>query len=75
MEFTNMESKVYYIWAIRNEAKGYWISGGYTPALTLNVINSFYLPCVWYSYVGKKASINFPRSPYSTSAKLLRMRD
>lgn len=75
VEFTNMESMVYYIWAIRNENDGFWISGGYTPALTLNEINDYYLPCVWYSYVGKKASIDSPYSQYSSPAKLLRMRD
>jgi len=57
VEFSNLESMVYYIWAMRNEADGFWISGGSTPVLTLNAVNAFYLPCVWYSYMEKKSAI------------------
>ena len=57
VEFSNLESMVYYIWATRNEGDGIWISGGYTPVLTLNAVNAFYLPCAWYSYLDKKTTI------------------
>jgi hypothetical protein len=57
VEFSNLEAMVYYIWATRNEGDGIWISGGYTPVLTLNAVNAFYLPCVWHSYLDKKTTI------------------
>ena len=59
VEFSNMEPIVYYIWAFLDETNGYWMSGGYTPALTLNEINSFLIPCEWFSYVEKKASFRY----------------
>lgn len=57
--FSNMESMAYYIYAVRNEAEGFWITGGYTPVLTLNEINSFLLPCAWYYFDDMKASAQY----------------
>ena len=75
VEFAHLESMVYYIWATRDEPDGSWIMGGYTPALILNNVNGFYLPCVWYSYLEKKAFDTYPRSQYSSPAKLIRNLD
>jgi hypothetical protein len=55
VEFSNLESTVYYLWAYLDEPEGYWISGGYTPALTLNEINSFLIPCQWFLHGEKKS--------------------
>jgi hypothetical protein len=55
VEFSNLGPIVYYLWAFRNEAGGIWISGGYTPALTLNQVNSFPVSCQWFPYEEKKA--------------------
>lgn len=70
VEFANLESMVYYIYAVLNEADGFWITGGYTPVLSLNEINSFLLPCNWYYFDEMKA-----KSQYSApAAELRRMR-
>jgi PKD repeat protein len=45
--FMNMESIVYYVWAYKEEAEGMWVSGGYTPAISLNETNTFSVPCIW----------------------------
>jgi hypothetical protein len=60
VEFSNMDPIVYYLWAFLDEADGYWISGGYTPVLNLNEINSFLIPCEWFSHVQTKATLPFP---------------
>lgn len=70
VEFTNLESMVYYIYAVRNEAEGFWITGGYTPVLALNEINSFLLPCEWYRFDEKKVSRH-----YFPTADFLRILD
>jgi hypothetical protein len=60
VEFSNLDPIVYYIWAFRDEPDGYWMSGGYTPALVLNEPNSFLIPCEWfYHTVTKSGSSNF----------------
>ena len=55
VEFSNLDPIVYYIWAFRDEADGFWISGGYTPALTLNQVNSFLVSCQWFFHEEQKA--------------------
>jgi hypothetical protein len=70
VEFSNMKPIVYYLWAFQDEALGYWMSGGYTPVLTLNELNSFLIPCEWFSHVEKKASPS-----YLPPGKMLRRTD
>ena len=60
VEFSNMDPIVYYIYAFLDEAGGYWMSGGYTPVLNLNEVNSFLIPCEWFSHGGKKARPYYP---------------
>jgi hypothetical protein len=55
VEFSNLEAIVYYLWAYRDEPGGYWILGGYTPALALNEVNSFLIPCEWFSHEEQKS--------------------
>lgn len=69
VEFSNMDPIVYYIWAFRDEPDGYWMSGGYTPALNLNEINSFLISCEWFLHEEKKASFQYP----ATGKELRRM--
>ena len=64
VEFFNLEATVYYLWAYRDEAEGYWISGGYTPALSLNEINSFLIPCEWFLHGEHKSRPAFSLSGY-----------
>lgn len=59
VEFFNLEATVYYLWAYRDEPEGYWISGGYTPALSLNKINSFLIPCQWFLHGEQKSGPAF----------------
>jgi len=75
VEFRNLENIVYYLWAFRDEPEGSWILGGYTPALLLNTVNGFYLPCEWYSYLEKKAASSSPPGQFSAPVKLLRKMD
>lgn len=75
VEFRNLENTVYYIWAFRDEPDGSWVMGGYTPALILNTVNGFYLPCVWFSYLEKKTADSSPHNQFSSPAKLLRNPD
>lgn len=56
VEFSNLDDIVYYVWAFRDEPDGYWMSGGYTPALVLNEINSFLIPCEWFYYTVAKSA-------------------
>jgi PKD repeat protein len=67
VEFANLESMVYYVYAVLNETDGFWITGGYTPVLILNEINSFLLPCKRYYFNDMKA---YPQ--YSTPDTELR---
>lgn len=60
--FQNMENIVYYIWAIKEEVGGLWASGGYTPAITLNEINIFSVPCVWIPNDEAKATKSYPEA-------------
>lgn len=62
VEFANLDPIVYYIWAFLDEAEGYWMSGGYTPVLTLNEVNSFLIPCEWFSHTKKNVSPPTPAS-------------
>lgn len=54
--FTNLEPMVYYIWALKEEAGGIWISGGWTPAIVQNETNVFDVPCVWLPDETKKST-------------------
>ncbi|MCK5135049.1 MAG: PKD domain-containing protein [Bacteroidales bacterium] len=60
--FTNVEPIVFYIWAVKQETGGTWISGGYTPALEQNEINMFNVPCTWVENQ-KKATFSIKRHP------------
>ena len=61
VQFDNMEAIIYYIWAFKDEAEGFWASGGYTPALVQNDINAFTVPCFWVPFETEKASRQFPK--------------
>jgi len=65
--FQNMEDIVYYIWAYKDEAEGYWIAGGYTATLTLNEANNFSVPCVWVPNDEAKSALR-----HSNHVKLLK---
>lgn len=60
--FMNMESIVYYILAFKEEAEGYWISGGSTSPITLNETTIFSVPCVWVPNDETKATKPFPEA-------------
>jgi hypothetical protein len=62
VEFFNLEATVYYLWAFRDEPEGYWITGGFTPALSLNEINSYLIQCQWFRHVEQKSSLFFSLS-------------
>lgn len=62
VEFFNLEANVYYLWAFRDEPEGYWITGGFTPALSLNEINSYLIRCQWFRHVEQKTSLFFSLS-------------
>ncbi len=65
--FMNMENIVYYIWAYKEEAGGLWVSGGYTPAISLNETNTFSVPCVWVPDEAAKSAVL-----HANPAKLLK---
>lgn len=45
--FEHMEAIEYYIWAVKEAPGGLWLSGGSTPALELNQMTIFNVPCAW----------------------------
>lgn len=54
--FSNLKPMVYYIWAIKEDTGGLWISGGWTPAIAQNENNIFDVPCVWLPDDAKKST-------------------
>lgn len=62
--FTNLQPMVYFIWALKEEAGGIWISGGYTPELEQNETSLFNVPCVWLPEEGKSTRPVIPPVKY-----------
>lgn len=62
VRFMNMEASVYYIWAYKEMAGGFWIRGGYTPDLIQNELNSFRVDCIWIPEDATKAAPLYPEA-------------
>ena len=62
--FTNLQPIVYFIWALKEEAGGIWISGGYTPALVQNETSLFNVPCIWLPDEAKSTRRFTPPAKY-----------
>ncbi len=58
--FTNLDPIVYYIWAVKEETGGIWVSGGWVEALAQNETSMYNVPCVWLADETKKASTRYP---------------
>ena len=57
--FRNMEPMVYYIWALKEETGGLWVSGGWTPSILQNETNLFDVPCIWLPDETSKSTRQF----------------
>ncbi|HER09040.1 MAG TPA: PKD domain-containing protein [Bacteroides sp.] len=69
VNFMNMDPLVYYIWVFKEEATGFWVSGGYTSPLVRHEKNYYNVLCTWFTESSTVPSTHFTTATTRSSRR------